>query len=65
MQETACNTGDMGWFDLCVGKIPWRAWQPLQYFCLENPHDKGAMVHGITKSRTQLSTLAHTYSMAI
>ena len=27
---------------------------PLQYFCLENPMDKGA-VHGVAKSRTQLS----------
>ena len=25
--------------DTWVGKIPWRtAWQPLQYYCLENPH---------------------------
>ena len=31
----------------------------LQYSCLENPTDKGAWqatVHGVTKSRTQLST---------
>ena len=30
---------------------------PLQYYCLENPMDRGpwqAMVHGATKSRTQL-----------
>ena len=30
---------------------------PLQYSCQENPTDRGAwqaMVHGITKSRTQL-----------
>ena len=30
---------------------------PLQYSCLENPMDRGAwraMVHGVTKSRTQL-----------
>ena len=26
-----------------VGKILWRrAWQPLQYSCLENPMDRGA-----------------------
>ena len=26
-------------FDHCIGKIPWRrAWQPLQYSYLENPH---------------------------
>ena len=31
---------------------------PLQYSCLENPMDRGAgkaTVHGVTKSRTQLS----------
>ena len=31
----------------------------IQYFCLENPMDKGAMwatVHGVTKSQTPLST---------
>ena len=34
---------------------------PLQYSCLENPMDRGAwgaIVHGVTKSRTQLSDLA-------
>ena len=32
---------------------------PLQYSCLENSMDRGAWwatVHGVTKSRTQLST---------
>ena len=32
---------------------------PLQYSCLENPMDRGcwrAAVHGVTRSRTQLST---------
>ena len=30
-----------------------RAWQPLQYFCLENPMDRGAWratVHGVAES---------------
>ena len=30
---------------------------PLQYSCLENPMDRGAwqaMVHGVTRSQTQL-----------
>ena len=34
---------------------------PLQYSCLENPMDRGAwwaMVHGVTKSRTQLERLS-------
>ena len=43
-------------FDPWVGKIPWRrAWQPLQYSCLENLMDGGAWwatVHGVAKSRT-------------
>ena len=37
---------------------------PLQYSCLENPRDRGtwrATVHGLTKSRTRLSTHTHTY----
>ena len=35
---------------------------PGQYSCLENPIDRGAWwstVHGVTKSRTRLSTHAH------
>ena len=31
---------------------------PLQYYCLENPMDRGAwetIVHGVTKSQTRLS----------
>ena len=35
---------------------------PLQYFCLENPMDKGdwqATVHGVAKSRRRLSMHAH------
>ena len=34
---------------------------PLQYFCLENPADRGvwwAPVHGVTQSRTQLKCLS-------
>ena len=37
---------------------------PLQYSCLENPMDRGAWwaaVHGIPKSRTQLSDLSFTF----
>ena len=35
---------------------------PLQYSCLENPMNRGAwqaIVHGVTKSQTQLSTHTH------
>ena len=37
---------------------------PLQYSFLENPMDRGAwraVVHGVAKSQTQLSDLAHAY----
>ena len=37
---------------------------PLQYSCLENPMDGGAWqaaVHGVTKSRTQLSNFTFTH----
>ena len=37
---------------------------PFQYSCLENPMDKGAwwaIVHGVEKSGTQLSTHIHTH----
>ena len=49
-------------FDPWVGKVPWRrAWQPLQYSCLENPTDRGAWraaVHGVTKSQTRVKRLS-------
>ena len=37
---------------------------PLQYSCLENPMDSGdweAAVHGVAKSRTQLSDFPFTF----
>ena len=37
---------------------------PLQYSCLENPMDRGAWsaaVHGVVKSRTQLSKFTFTF----
>ena len=44
-----------------LGSIPWSRrspgegnGNPLQYSCLENPVDRGATVHGVTKSRTRL-----------
>ena len=34
-------------FDPWVRKIPWRRkWQPLQYFCLENPTDRERSLAG-------------------
>ena len=34
---------------------------PFQYSCLENPMGRGAAVHGVTKSRTQLSNFTLTF----
>jgi len=35
---------------------------PLQYYCLENPTNRGAWwAHRVAKSRTQLSTHIHTH----
>ena len=46
-------------FNPWIRKIPWRKkWQRLQYSWLGNPMDTGAWwatVHGVSKSRTQLS----------
>ena len=57
-KESACNAGDPGIIP-GLGKYPGEGnGNPLQYFCLENPMDRGAWrvtVHGVTKSRTQLS----------
>ena len=39
------------------GRFPWSTGNPLQYFCLENPMDRGAWwapVHSVTKSWTRL-----------
>ena len=61
-KESAWNAG-------YLGLIPELGWSPgggngtpLQYSCLENPMDKGALwapVHGAPKSWTQLSSQAH------
>ena len=60
-KESACSaetTGNMGSIP-GLGRPPGGGnGNPLQYFCLENPMDRGAWqatVHGVTKSRTQLS----------
>ena len=51
-----------------MGLIPWSGrspggghGNPLQYFCLENPMDRGAWrdtPHGVSKSRTRLNRLS-------
>ena len=54
------NEGDAGSID-GSGRSPEGNGNPLQYFCLGNLMNRGAwraIVHGVTKSRTQLSTHA-------
>ena len=57
-KETACNAGDPGSIP-GLGRCPGEGnGNPLQYPCLGNCMDRGAWqatVHGVTKSRTQLS----------
>ena len=63
-KESACNAGDQGSIP-GSGRYPGeRNGNPLQYSCLENPMDREtwwATVHGVTKSRTQLSD-SHTHT---
>ena len=52
-KESACNAGDLGSIT-GSGRSPGEGnGNPLQYFCLGNPMDRGdwrATVHGVTKS---------------
>ena len=54
----AGDTGDMGSIAVLRRSPGRRHGNPFQYFCLENPMDRGAWwatVHGVTKSRKRLS----------
>ena len=57
-KESAYNIGDLGSIP-GLGRCPEEGNDnPLQYSCLENPMDKGALwatVQGVAKSQTQLS----------
>ena len=57
-KDSVCNSGDSGSISL-LGRSPAEGnGNSLQYSCLENPMDRGALwaaVHGIAKSRTRLS----------
>ena len=59
----ACKAGDPGSIP-GSGRSPGEGnGNPLQYSCLENPMDRGAWwatVHGVAKSRTQLSNFTFT-----
>ena len=58
-KESACNVGDPGSIP-GLGRSPGGGHgRPFQYFCMENPMNRGAwqaIVHGVTKSQTQLSS---------
>ena len=60
MVESACSARDPGSI-LGSGRSPGEGnSNPLQYFCLENPTDRGAWqatVHGVSKSWTWLSNV--------
>ena len=59
---SAHNAGDLGLIP-GLGRSPGEGnGNPLQYSCLENSKDGGAWwakVHGVAKSRTQLSDFTH------
>ena len=57
-KESACNVGNLGWIPELGRYSGGGHDNPLQYSCLENPHDRGtrrATVHGVTKIQTRLS----------
>ena len=56
-KESACSAGDVGVTSSIagLGRSPGRGnGNPLKYSCWENPMDRRATVHGVTKSQTQL-----------
>ena len=57
-KESAYNVGGPGSIPGLGRSLREGNGNPLQYTCLENPMDRGtwqATVHGVAKSRTQLS----------
>ena len=57
-KESACNVGNLGWIPELGRYSGGGHDNPLQYPCLENPHDRGtrrATVCGVTKIQTRLS----------
>ena len=56
-KESACNAGDAGFIPRSRRSRRVGNSNPLQWFCLENPMDRGAWratAHMVTKSQTQL-----------
>ena len=62
------NAGDLGSIP-GSGRSPGEGnGNPLQYYCLKNPMDRGAWlatVHGVAKSQTRLSDFTFPYVTAI
>ena len=57
-KESSCNAGDLGSIPGLERSPREGNGYPYQYSCLENSMDRGASratVHGVAKSRTQLS----------
>ena len=57
-KESACNAGDVGLNPGSGGSPGEGNGNPLQYYCLGNPMERGTWcttVHGVTKSQTWLS----------
>ena len=64
-KESACNTGDPGSVPGLGRSLGAGNGNPLQYFCLENPMDRGdwrATVHGVAESWMWLSIHTHTHT---
>ena len=64
VKASACNVGDLGSNPGSGRSLGEENGNPLQYSCLENPMDGGAWwatVHGVAKSRTQLSDFTFTF----
>ena len=63
---SACNAGDLGLIP-GLGRLTGEGnGNPLQYSCLENPTDGGALwaiVHGVAKCWTQLSDFSSVQTM--
>ena len=61
-KESACNAGDLGSIP-GLGRSPGEGkGYPLQYSGLENSND--CIVHGVTKTQTQLKRLLFHFTMA-
>ena len=57
-KESACNAGDLGLIPGLGRSSGGECGNPLQYSCLENSMDRGALwatAHGVAKGRAQLS----------